>query len=293
VNTVTAVMTPHDSTVGDLLRLGERRLTASDSPRLDAEVLLAAARRCSRADLFRDRDESPGMEVTGRFLQWLAERAHGVPVAYLIGRREFWSLDLEVTPATLIPRPETELLVELALTIVPETGPFRIADLGTGSGAIALAIARERPAAQVIATDVCEAALAVAARNAARSSIGNVSFRAGSWMAPLGDERFDLIVSNPPYVGERDPHLQIGDVRFEPSGALQSGADGLDAIRQIVSNGIVHLLPGGRLVLEHGAIQGDAVRYLLTASGYVDVGTCRDLGGRERATFGRRPRSDA
>jgi release factor glutamine methyltransferase len=286
-------MMAHDSTVGDLLRLGERRLTASDSPRLDAEVLLAAARRCTRADLFRDREESAGMEVTGRFLQWLGERARGVPVAYLIGRREFWSLDLEVTPATLIPRPETELLVELALTIVPETGSFRIADLGTGSGAIALAIARERPAARVIATDVSEAALAVAARNASRAAIGNVSFRAGSWMAPLGDERFDLIMSNPPYVEDRDPHLQTGDVLFEPAGALQGGADGLDAIRQIVSNSMAHLLAGGRLVLEHGANQGDAVRCLLTTCGYIDVGTWRDLGGRERATLGRRPCSDA
>jgi release factor glutamine methyltransferase len=285
-------MGAEDSTVGDLLRLGERELTASDSPRLDAEVLLACARQCSRAALFRDRDETPGMDVTRRFLHWLTERARGVPVAYLVGRREFWSLDLEVTPNTLIPRPETELLVEAVLTLIPEGAPLRIADLGTGCGAIALAIASERPASQVVATDVSETALAAAVRNAARLAIGNVSFRAGSWMTPLNDERFSVLVSNPPYVEERDPHLQKGDVRFEPADALRSGADGLDAIRHIVAQGTAHLLPGGWLALEHGANQGDSVRNLMRASGYVEIGTRRDLGDRERATLGRRLRSD-
>jgi release factor glutamine methyltransferase len=285
-------MSAEDSTVGDLLRLGERELTASDSPRLDAEVLLACARQCSRAALFRDRDETPGMDVTRRFLHWLTERARGVPVAYLVGRREFWSLDLEVTPNTLIPRPETELLVEAVLTLIPEGAPLRIADLGTGCGAIALAIASERPASQVVATDVSETALAAAVRNAARLAIGNVSFRAGSWMTPLNDERFSVLVSNPPYVEDRDPHLQKGDVRFEPADALRSGADGLDAIRHIVAQGTAHLLPGGWLALEHGANQGDSVRNLMRASGYVEIGTRRDLGDRERATLGRRLRSD-
>lgn len=287
-----AVRTNDRPTVGSLLRRGESELAGGDSPRLDAEVLLGGARRCSRAALFRDRDEAPAAEVIELYLRWVAERARGVPVAYLVGRREFWSLDLEVTAATLIPRPETELLVERALPLIGDRTGIRVADLGTGSGALALAIASERPAVSVVATDSCEAALAVAARNAARLGIRNVSFRQGNWYGPLAALVFDVIVSNPPYVRAGDPHLREGDPRFEPETALVGGADGLEAIREIVANGGSHLAPGGSLAVEHGQEQGAAVRELMIAAGYRDVLTYRDLANRERATFGRRPRDD-
>lgn len=279
-------------TIGSLLRRGERELDGGESPRLDAEVLLAGARRCPRAALFRDRDEAPAPEVTELYLRWIAERARGFPVAYLVGRREFWSLDLEVTAATLIPRPETELLVERALELIGDLGGVRVVDLGTGSGAIALAIARERPAVSVVATDRCEAALAVADRNAARLGIRNVSFRRGHWFGPLAGELFDLIVSNPPYVRAGDPHLRVGDPRFEPETALVGGVDGLEAIREIVADACSHLAAGGSLAVEHGQEQGAAVRELMIAAGFRDVLTYRDLAERERATFGRRPHSD-
>lgn len=279
-------------TIGSLLRRGESALKGGDSPRLDAELLLAGARRCSRAALFSDRDEAPAPEVADLFLRWIAERARGLPVAYLLGRREFWSLSLEVTPATLIPRTETELLVERALELMPDRASFRVADLGTGSGAVALAIASERPSVTVVATDRCEAALAVATRNAARLGIRNVTFRGGSWLGPLAGETFDVIVSNPPYVDPTDPHLREGDLRFEPLSALVGGAEGLEAIREIARNAYPHLSPGGSLALEHGAEQGAAVRQLMVGTGYRAVLTYWDLAGRERVTLGRRSRSD-
>ncbi|MCC6714038.1 MAG: peptide chain release factor N(5)-glutamine methyltransferase [Gammaproteobacteria bacterium] len=279
-------------TIGSLLRRGESALKGGDSPRLDAELLLAGARRCSRAALFSDRDEAPAPEVADLFLRWIAERARGLPVAYLLGRREFWSLRLEVTPATLIPRPETELLVERALELVPEGVSFRVADLGTGSGAIALAIASERPSATVVATDRCEAALAVASRNAARLGIRNVTFRTGSWFGPLAGETFDLIVSNPPYVEPGDPHLREGDLRFEPISALVGGPEGLEAIREIARDTYRHLSPGGFLALEHGVEQASAVRQLMIVTGYRAILTYRDLAGGERVTLGQRPRGD-
>lgn len=287
-----AVGTAAEPTVGELLRRGEAGLQGGDSPRLDAEVLLAGARRCSRAALFRDRDEAPGAAVADVFLRWVAERARGVPVAYLLGRREFWSLGLEVTPATLIPRPETELLVERVLELMPFGASTRVADLGTGSGAIAIAIASERPSAAVVATDRCEAALAVAVRNAARLGVRNVTFRRGDWFEPLAGGSVDVIVSNPPYVVAGDPRLEEGDLRFEPPSALVGGRTGLEAIRLLVRNGYSHLTPGGCLALEHGQDQGAAVRGLFIGAGYGGVVTYRDLAGRERATLGRRGRSD-
>lgn len=187
-----------------------------------------------------------------RFEALLARRQAGEPVAYLLGRQGFWSLELEVSPATLIPRPETELLVELALARLPAGQSLRVADLGTGSGAIALALARERPQAHVVATDASAEALTVARRNAARLGLGRVEFRDGDWLVPLAQERFDLIASNPPYIEQDDPHLAQGDLRFEPPAALASGADGLDAIRVIVRDAGRHLHPGGWLLLEHG-----------------------------------------
>jgi len=211
-------------------------------------------------------------------------RRDGEPVAYITGHRGFWTLDLEVTPATLIPRPETELLVELALARM--TPKANVADLGTGSGAIALAMARECPTASVVATDASIDALAVAERNATKHGIRNVRFAHGDWLAPLAGERFDLIVSNPPYIEADDPHLGQGDLRFEPASALASGADGLDDIRRIVAQARDHLAPGGWLLMEHGWNQGAAVRAVLSAAGYRDVLTVQDLEQRDRVSGG-------
>ncbi|KZC43903.1 UNVERIFIED_ORG: protein-(glutamine-N5) methyltransferase, release factor-specific, partial [Rhodanobacter sp. FW104-R5] len=258
--------------------------TARLGERAEAELLLLHVLRQPRSWLFAHADDVPGMDVQTAFSALLERRAAGEPVAYLTGRRGFWSLDLEVTPATLIPRPETELLVELALQRLPPDAACRVADLGTGSGAIALAIASERPHAHVVATDASAEALAVAQRNAQRHAIGNVAFVHGDWLAPLAGQRFDLIVSNPPYIEAADPHLAQGDLRFEPAAALASGADGLDAIRRIVRDARTYLEAGGWLLFEHGWNQGVAVRALLADAGYTGVFTAQDLEQRDRVS---------
>lgn len=273
---------PVPSTIDALLR---QAATAID--RIDAEWLLVHALDTSRSWLFAHSGDPVRPDVAGRFEALLARRQAGEPVAYLTGMQGFWTLELEVSTATLIPRPETELLVELALARIPVDAVARVADLGTGSGAIALAIARERPRATVIATDASTAALEVARRNAARNRIANIEFRDGDWFAPLAGEAFDLIASNPPYIADGDPHLGEGDLRFEPPTALSSGPDGLDAIRRIVRDAPSHLAPGGWLLLEHGWDQGEAVRALLQAAGFADVETAQDLESRDRVSLGR------
>lgn len=255
--------------------------------RVDAEVLLAYALSKPRSWLISHADDQLSQEHALAYEVVIEQREAGEPIAYITGRRGFWSLDLEVTPDTLIPRPETELLVELALARVPTGVPCKVLDLGTGSGAIALAIARERPNAAVVATDANIETLAVAQRNAQRHHIGNVSFVHGDWFTPLGDRRFDVIVSNPPYVENADPHLEQGDLRFEPRRALASGSDGLDDIRRIVRDAGLHLSPGGWLLFEHGWNQGDTVRALLDAAGFAELSTVRDLEQRDRVSFGR------
>jgi release factor glutamine methyltransferase len=260
-------------------RLGER---------IDAEVLLLHVLDKPRSWLFAHADDELDTAVQTAFHDLVARRVAGEPVAYLTGRRGFWSLELEVTPATLIPRPETELLVELALERLSADAATRVADLGTGSGAIALAIAHERPRAQVSAVDASAAALAVAQRNAARLGIGNVRFVQGDWLAPLAGATFELIVSNPPYIEAADPHLAQGDLRFEPASALASGADGLDDIRRIVRDARGQLASGGWLLFEHGWNQGEPARALLDAAGYAEVFTAQDLERRDRVSGGRR-----
>ena len=267
-----------------------RQLLADAGQRIDpvdAEWLLLHAIDRSPAWLFANRDAVLGHEQARYFESLVQRREQGEPVAYLTGHRGFWSLDLEVTPATLIPRPETELLVELALEKLPDGGS--VVDLGTGSGAIALAIASERLKSRVIATDASVDALEVAQRNAQRLAITNVEFRCGEWFAPLQGERFDLIASNPPYVAVGDPHLDEGDLRFEPASALSSGGDGLDDIRDIVANAPAHLNDGGWLMLEHGHDQGAVVYDLLEHAGFADVATRHDLEGRDRVSLGRLP----
>ena len=272
-------------TVRGLLVEGAALLRNDEGSR-EAELLLQHVLQQPRAWLFAHGADIPGDAALQRFRALLARRTAGEPLAYILGRREFWSLDLEVTPAVLIPRAETELLVELALQRLPQKQKVDIADLGTGSGAIALALAHERPLARVLATDASPAALEVAWRNAERLGLGNVEFLRSDWFDGLGARRFDLIVSNPPYIAADDAHLYRGDLRFEPPDALASGADGLEAIRTIAHAAQAHLHPGGALLLEHGYEQGDAVRGILQQSGFVDVFTARDLEQRERVTGG-------
>lgn len=271
------------ATVADSLRAAAQRID-----RVDGEMLLLHVLGQSRTWLFLHEDAAMSDADAAAFEALVARREAGEPVAYLIGTRGFWTLDLAVTPSTLIPRPETELLVEWALERIPVDADARIADLGTGSGAIALAIASERPRAQVIATDASEAALDVARGNAQQNHIANIEFRAGSWFGPLSGERFDIIVSNPPYIESDDPHLDEGDLRFEPASALASGADGLDDLRIITSQASSHLNTDSWLLVEHGWNQGAAVRALFKAAGFIAIQTARDLEGRDRITLGRR-----
>ena len=274
------------SEVRRLLAEASARLSGEDG-RADAEILLAHALGVSRAWLYAHADDVPDADRIAAFRSLVDARAVGEPVAYLTGWRAFWRFELEVTPDVLIPRPETELLVEAALERAPRDRPLRIADLGTGSGAIALALAMERPQATVFATDASAAALAVARRNVRRFALDNVHVAEGDWCAALGTEAVDLVVSNPPYIADGDVHLARGDLRREPRGALASGSDGLDAIRAIVASVPKHLVDGGWLLLEHGWEQAPHVRELLERGGFRQVGGSRDLAGHERISFGR------
>ena len=274
------------SIIASLLR--NAQLPDSPSERLDAELLLAAALGKPRSYLHTWPERIVGSEAAGVYADYLARRREGEPVAYILGQQGFWSLDLEVAPHTLIPRPDTELLVETALARLPAT-PAQILDLGTGSGAIALALANERPAWQVTAVDRVPEAVALAERNRARLGLSNAQVLCSRWFDALGEARYHLIVSNPPYIASDDPHLALGDVRFEPSSALVAGTDGLDDLRLIADQAPAHLLPGGWLMLEHGYDQAEAVRALLSAAGFTEVDSLRDLGGHARITLGRQP----
>jgi release factor glutamine methyltransferase len=214
-------------------------------------------------------------------------RLSGEPIAYILGEREFFGLNFKVTPATLIPRPETELLVELALQQIPQQGAYRVLDMGTGSGAIALSIAHERPNADVVAVDASEAALEIARLNMQQLNLNNVKLIHSDWFAALQGERFDVIVSNPPYIAAADAHLMQGDLRFEPRTALASGADGLEDIRRICAHAKSHLNAQGWLLFEHGYNQAESVRALLQQSGFSDVFSAEDLAGTERVSGGK------
>ncbi len=269
-------------TVGDLLRDARRHLTDP----AEAEILLAHALQCDRTWLYAHPEYHPAAEALARFAALLARRLAGEPVAQLTGWREFWSLPLRVDRHTLIPRPETEHLVEFVLERLPAEPPLRIIDLGCGCGTIALALARERPHWEIFASDRSAGALAVARDNARRLGL-DVTFLRADWLAGIVGP-FDLIISNPPYVAEGDPHLEQGDLRFEPRGALAAGPDGLDAIRLLVAQAQPRLHPGGLLAFEHGHDQDAACRMLLAQAGYADVGSGRDLAGLPRFSHGRR-----
>ncbi len=273
--------------IDQLLRDAAARIP-SDNPRLDAEILLAHLLGKPRSFLYAWPAHETDAATATTFETLLQRRIAGEPVAYLLGEREFWSLPLTVTPEVLIPRPETERLVELALTLGP-AGAADVLDLGTGSGAIAIALASERPGWRLLATDRSTAALEVAHGNASRHRLGNIGFVATDWYAAIAaTPRFDLIVSNPPYIRAGDPHLGRDGLPYEPADALVAGDDGLDDIRRIAAGAAARLRPGGWLLLEHGHDQGAAVRQLLERAGLADVQTSTDLAGHERATLGRR-----
>lgn len=276
------------SSLADCLRRAAARLGA-DAGRIEAEVLLAHALGRPRSWLYAHGDDALTPVQSDQFEAVLARRERGEPVALITGEREFWSMTLAVTPDTLIPRPETELLVELALARMPRGQALRVLDLGTGSGAIALALARERPSAAICAVDASVGALAVAQKNAAKLGLGQVRFLLGDWYSPVRAARFELIVTNPPYIADDDPHLRQGDLRFEPATALASGPDGLDDIRRIAAGAVEHLAPGGWLLVEHGWTQGAAVRAIFTEVGLSDAETACDLEARERVTLARAP----
>lgn len=275
-------------TVGELLALATERLNdSSDSATIDAQVLLCHVMQCDRSQLYAWPEHVPDNRQQQAFADLLARRAAGHPIAHLTGEREFWSLSLAVDAHTLIPRPETEQLVEIALAL-DLADNARVLDLGTGSGAIAVALASQQPDWCITALDASPDALAVARRNVERLGIGNVTLLHSDWFSALPDgASFDLIVANPPYVASDDPHLTQGDVRFEPTGALVAGHDGLDDLRRIVSRSPSFLYHEGWLWLEHGAGQGEAVRELMRGRGFDAVATHSDLAGLARHTGGR------
>jgi release factor glutamine methyltransferase len=273
------------SSVAETLRLGILKLTErSDSPELDAEVLLSTVLGITRTALIVRAGEEVAAESERAYRELIARRAEGEPVAYLTGRREFWSLPLKVTPAVLVPRHETELLVELALKLLPKAEARSVLDLGTGSGAVALAIASERPHARVAGVDVSPAALGVARDNSRSLGLANVTWRLGSWFDAVPGERFDLVVANPPYVADGDPALE--SLAAEPALALLAGPRGLDALAAIVADAPRHLAPGGSLLLEHGSTQPLEVARLLEENGFYDVRSELDFAGLPRVTLG-------
>ncbi len=281
-------MTP---TIQTLLADARKRLEETcDSPQLDAELLLAHVIGKDRSYFYTWPEHAPQRRLVLHYEDLLQRRLRGEPVAHILGEREFWSLRLMVTADTLIPRPETELLVELALELIEKhQPPASILDLGTGSGALALALALELPNTQITATDLSEAALEIARKNALRHGLMNIRFAQGNWYAALQqNERYDLIVSNPPYIPEQDPHLETAELRYEPHQALASGPEGLDAINHILNDLDRHLSPGGWLLIEHGYDQGPQVQTLFRRIGLLDVRCQQDLEGRDRITLGRK-----
>ena len=270
-----------------LAEASQQLASRSASPKLDAEQLLSQVLGQGRSYFYTWPERELSLVHQQQFHALLSRRLHGEPLAYILGEREFWSLPLQVTHATLIPRAETELLVEQALARLPEQQALRVADLGTGSGAIALAIAHERPLVQLVATDIAADTLAVAQANAQRLKLYNVEFRLGDWCAALSGQ-FDLIASNPPYIPEADPHLSHGDLPYEPRRALASGEDGLHALRSIAAHAQAYLKPGGWLLVEHGYDQGQSVPQLLHDYAWTQVQCYNDFAGQARLTVARK-----
>jgi release factor glutamine methyltransferase len=280
---------PQARLVQDTERLADALGLSYREARIEVEALLTRTLGIERARLIAHPELIERAARYPTYRDSLQRRLQGEPVAYILGRREFYGLEFEVTPAVLIPRPETELLVDCALARLPASGRARVLDIGTGSGCIAIALARARPAMQLVATDASLPALQVAARNAQRLGAGDIEFRQGPSYRPIAGERFDLVLSNPPYIGEGDPHLQQGDLRFEPKQALTPGADGMALLRELAAGAPAVLQPGGWLLLEHGYDQAQAVCTALEAAGFDEVFSAPDLAGHLRVTGGRRP----
>jgi release factor glutamine methyltransferase len=272
-------------TVAAALQMAVRTLSNhSDSARLDAEILLCQVLQLSRSALIVRGADPIAAESRHAYEHLIARRVHGAPVAYLTGKREFWSLELSITPAVLVPRPETEVLVELALRLLPTDQARSVLDLGTGSGAIALAIASERPLVCATGIDICEHALAVAIANSRKLGLPDVRWRVGSWFDAVPGERFDLIVANPPYVASGDPALRR--LTAEPALALSSGPTGLEALTKIIDRAALHLQPGGWLLLEHGSTQADDVAAMLEHRRFGGISSHADYSGKTRVTLG-------
>lgn len=280
-------------TVASLLQASAEQLKGSSrSARLDAEVLLAHALGWQRARLYGESAQPVRPEIVQRFEALVEERQTGRPVAQLVGTREFWSLELQVTPDTLVPRPETEMLVECVLNRIPPDSTGKVLDLGTGSGAVAIALASERPGLEIVATDLSEEALKVARYNASAHKLSRIDFRFGDWFKPVAGEQFTAIVSNPPYVTDQEWMLNHFELGHEPAMALRAGRDGLLAIAQLVEGAPAHLEPGGWLLIEHGFRQGPAAMRLFQEAGFTSLSTYRDLPGRPRVTEGQWPEDD-
>lgn len=272
-----------------LVQATEKLNFSSDSARLDAEILLSYVLMRTRTYLYTYQDILLTKAQWQTFQRLVEQRLHGMPIAYLIGTREFWSLPLKVCEDTLIPRPETELLVELLLDLLADKSQAHILDLGTGSGAISLACASEKPDWQITACDCSPGALQTAEENAALLGLTNICFYLSDWFENIAEpQRFDAIVANPPYIAANDPHLEIGDLRFEPCLALVSGEDGLTAIKHIIEHSLARLQPGGLLLLEHGFEQKSAVGSMLSNYGYQQVQCWQDWQGNNRVSGGRR-----
>jgi release factor glutamine methyltransferase len=270
-------------------QLNEAPLLDAIDARYESQLLLQHALKVNRAWLIAHESDDLAADIQHEFNTLMKRRIGGEPIAYILGNREFYGLNLAVTPATLIPRPDTEILVDIALEKIQVNQPAQVLDLGTGTGAIALAIAQQRPQVQVTGVDASKPALEIAIINSQQLHITNSHFILSDWFNNLNDTRFDVIVSNPPYIEEADAHLKQGDLRFEPISALASGADGLDDIRRIIDGCLIHLKPQGWLMFEHGYNQAEVVRELMAQTGLVAIETFKDLGGNDRVTIGKNP----
>jgi len=275
-------------TVKELLDEAVLMLQHLDTAQLDAEILLAFTLRTSRERLFAHPGKSVPDGIAADFQSLISKRIVHYPIAYLTGNREFWSMEMLVSQDTLIPRPETEILVEAALAMIPDHTPLNVLDLGTGSGAIAIALAAERPQCRIIAADVSQEALALAQENAVRHGIENIEFRVSDWFSAFPGLEFDLVVTNPPYVDSRDQGFDTGEIRYEPRIALDGGYLGLKMFNHIIPSAREYLKPGAGLILEHGFDQGESIRYLFMTNKFVDVVTRTDYSGLERISIGRR-----
>ena len=272
--------------IADAVKHAQQQLVESDSARLDAEILLCSVINCERTYLYTHPEQTLSSNEINSFNELITQRSAGHPIAHLIKEKEFWSMALEVTTDTLIPRPETEILVDAALNRIPKDSSYSILELGTGSGAISIAIASERPLTNITATDIKEGVLKVARSNAESHQLNNITFEKADWFDIKNSSTYDLIVSNPPYISNDDPHLRQGDVRFEPESALVSGNEGLDDLNIIITGAKKYLNTNGWLLLEHGYQQGNAVRQLMQENNFSTISTLKDYSDLDRVSVG-------